>query len=129
MVLADGHGSLRRSLRLLLEREDVLEVVAEASDLPAAIRHVAAHRPDVLVIDARLPDGSSADRIGRLRARSPRTGIVVISMHDSAVFAEHAFKAGALGFVLIDNADQELPEAVRRVAQGQVYRSPRLGQR
>jgi DNA-binding NarL/FixJ family response regulator len=129
VVLADDHGSLRRSLRLLLEREGDLEVVAEASDLPAAIREVAAHRPDVLVVDARLPDGSSADRIGRLRAPSPRTGVVVISMHDSAVFAEHAFKAGALGFVLIDDADQELPDAVRRVAEGHVYRSQRLRQR
>jgi len=125
-VLADGHAPLRRALRLLLDLEDDLEVVAEAGDLETAARAVLAHRPDVLIVDVRMPDGWSAGRIRRLRAECPSTGIVVITMHLSALFAERALDAGALGFVLKDTADQELPTAVRRVARGQVYTSPRL---
>jgi len=128
VVLADDHAPLRRALRSLLEHEDDLEVVAEASDAEAAARQVASHRPDVLVLDLRMPDGSGANRIARMRAQSPRTGIVVVTMHRSEMFAEHAFKAGALGFVLKDCADDELAKAVRQAAQGHVYRSPRLAQ-
>jgi len=128
VVLADDHAPLRRTLRLLLEREDDLKVVAEASDLQTAAREVAAHRPDVLIIDLRMSGGTSAEWIRRLRAQSPRTGIVVITMHESSLFAEHALNAGALGFVLKDRADEELCDAVRRVARGQAYTSPRLSE-
>ena len=63
VVLVDDHTSMRRTLRLLLEREDDLEVVAEADDLETAVHEVGAHRPDALVVDLRMPDGSSAERI------------------------------------------------------------------
>jgi two-component system, NarL family, response regulator NreC len=126
VVLADDHALLRRALRLLLELEDDLEVVAEAGDLETAAREVVAHRPDVLVVDLRRQDGWGAGRIRRLRAQCPGTGVVVITMHMSALFAAHALDAGALGFVLKDTADQELPTAVRTVARGEVYTSPRL---
>ena len=128
VVLADDHAPLRRALKALLEHEVDLDVVAEASDLHAAVRQVATHRPEVLVLDLRMPDGSTDERIARMREQSPRTGIVVVTMHRSEMFAEQAFNAGALGFVLKDRADDELVEAVRQAAQGRVYRSPRLRQ-
>jgi two-component system response regulator NreC len=126
VVLADDHVALRRTLRLLLDREDDVTVVAEASDLETAARQVAAHRPDVLVLDLRITDRSNAERLARLLAPSPRTGIVVITMHESAQLAQHALDAGALGFVLKDTADHELLDAVRRVARGLTYTSPRV---
>ena len=126
VVLADDHRSLRRALRLLLKREDDLEVVAEAGDLETAVRQMGAHRPDVLVLDFRMPNGSSAEQIGRLHEQSPRTAIVVITMHEEPMFADHAFKAGAIGFVRKDTADLELSDAVRSAACGVQYRSPSL---
>jgi two-component system response regulator NreC len=126
VVLADDHPTLRRTLSRLLEGEDDLEVVAEAGDLETAVRAVGAHRPDVLVLDLRMPNGSSAERIGRLHEQSPRTAIVVITMHENTMFADHALKAGAIGFVRKDTADLELPDAVRSAARGVQYRSPRL---
>ncbi len=126
VVLADDHASLRRNFRLLLEREGDVAVVAEASDMDTAVRLVAAHRPDVLVLDLHLPDGSNSERIEALRVRFPRTGIVVVTMQDSAMFAEQAIGAGALGFVVTDRADQELPDAVRRASLGYVYQSPQV---
>lgn len=126
VVLADAHASLRRTLRLLLEQEEDLRVVAEAADFASALRQVRRHRPDVLVLDLRMPDGSIADWIARLRERSAAVQIVVITMEKSQPFAEQARRAGAIGFVLKDTADAELCDAVRDAARGVRYESPRV---
>jgi DNA-binding NarL/FixJ family response regulator len=126
VVLADDHVPLRRNLRLLLEAEEDLKVVGEAGDLEGAIRQLQAYRPRVLVLDPRMPDGSIAGTIERLREHSPRTEIVIVTMHENEMFADQALKAGAIGFVRKDRADLELADAVRRAAHGLRYRSPRL---
>ena len=127
VLLANDHPALRRSLKQVLECEADLVVVGEASDLETAIRQVSVKRPRVLVLDLRMPGGFSAERIKRLRALSPSTEIVVTTMHADQIFATQAHGAGALGFVLADAADLELPEAVRRAASGSAYTSPRIG--
>ena len=104
-------------------------MIAEASELTAAVRLVRAHRPDVLVLDLRMPGGSSIETIGKLREQAPDTQIVVVTMEDSPVFAQRALDAGALGFVVKDLADEELPQAVRAAARGEEYVSPRLAAR
>lgn len=126
VVLADNHAAMRRSLRLLLEREEDLMVVAEADDFEGALPQVGECRPDVLVVDLRMPDGSSLERIRALRERLPGTEIVAITMHTNQLFAEQALRGGALGLVLKDIADAELCDAVRRAARGVRYRSPRV---
>jgi len=110
----------------VLEYEQDITVVVEAGDLESAIRGMGSHRPDVLVLDLRMPNGSSSERIERLRGHSPRTAIVIITMQANEMFAELALKAGAIGFVLKDHADQELACAVRDAARGVEYRSPHL---
>jgi DNA-binding NarL/FixJ family response regulator len=126
VVLANDHSGLRRSLRSLLDDEDGLDVVGEASDFEAAVHEVAAQHPDVLVLDLRMPDGFSAERLKRLRVASPGTEIVVTTMHVNEAFATEAFRAGAIGFVLADSADRELVEAVRRASRGLPYTSSRI---
>jgi two-component system response regulator NreC len=126
VVLVDGHARMRRSLRLLLDGEDGIKVIAEADDLSTAVRHVNDHRPHVLVIDLRMPDGSSIEAIRGLREHVPNTEIVVVTMEASPAFAQHALDAGAIGFVLKDTGDAELPEAVRRAARREEYISPRV---
>ena len=125
-MLADDHAVVRRSLRLMLGREEDVEVIAEASDLWGAVRQVQGHLPRVLLLDLRLPNGSSVEIIRRLRARAPDTEIVVITMEESPLFAQQAIDAGAVGFVLKDKADSELLTAVRRAARGDEYVSPRV---
>lgn len=126
VVLADDHAAVRRNLRLLLDAEEDVEVIAEATDLSMVARHVHGHRPHVLVLDLGLPNGSSIEAIRRLRVQVPDTEIVVMTMQDSPVFAQRALDAGAVGFVLKDRADSELPTAVRCAAQGKRYVSKRV---
>jgi two-component system, NarL family, response regulator NreC len=126
VVLANDHRGLRRSLRWLLDREDDLDIVGEASDFEAALHEVAVGHPDVLVLDLRMPDGFSAKRVAQLRTASPRTEIVVTTMHLNEAFASEALRAGAIGFVVADGADRELVEAVRRAGHGLPYVSPRV---
>ncbi len=126
VVLADDHTLMRRSLRLLLDGEDDVEVVAEAFDLATVVSHVGRHRPNVLVADLRLPTGSSIDVIRKLRAQAPNTEVVVLTMDESPLFAQHAMDAGAIGYVLKDRADSELVTAIRCAANGAEYVSARV---
>jgi two-component system response regulator NreC len=125
-VLAEAHSAMRSSLRLLLESDPAIDLVAEAATLARTREHVRRHAPDVLVLDLRLPDGSCLDAIDELRGHSRRREVVVLTMHDSALLARRALDGGASGFVLKDTADAELGEAVRRAACHEHYTSPRI---
>ena len=129
IVVADDHAVVRSGLRLLLDAEPELEVIAEAGDMPGAIRTVQAHRPAVLVLDLNMPGGSGLDAITTLSASTPESAIVVLTMQDDPAFARRAFQNGALAFVLKEAADDELLEAVRAAARGETYLNPRLGAR
>ena len=127
IVLADDHTIVRSALRVLLDSEQAFEVVAEAGDADEAVRKVRAYKPNVLVLDLSMPGGPSLDRIPDVRAASPSTSIVMLTMEDEPRFAREAFRAGALGFVLKEAADTELVEAVRAAATGVSYLNPQLG--
>ncbi len=129
IVLADDHAVVRSGLRLLLDGEEGFEVVAEAGDVEAARRYVRGHHPAVLVLDLNMPGESSLEAIPAIRAESPDTQIVVLTMQEEPAFARHALGAGALGYVLKEAADDELVQAVRRAAVGETYMNPRLGAR
>jgi DNA-binding NarL/FixJ family response regulator len=129
VVLADDHEVMRRNLRRVLDAEGGISVIAEGDDLGTVIRHVQAHHPNVLVLDLSMGGGSSIEAIRRLRGNVPGTEIVVLKMEENAAFAQHAIDAGAIGFVLKDTADSELPEAIRSAARGREYVSPRVAGR
>jgi two-component system, NarL family, response regulator NreC len=126
VVVGDDHNLVRRGLRLLLERETGFEVVAEAADIPNTMRHVHGHRPHVLVLDLSMPNGSTIEAIGHLREQAPDTAILVLAMEDDPGFAQHALDAGAIGYVLKDVADEDLPKAVRSAARGERFVSRRV---
>ena len=129
IVLADDHRIVRRGLRLILEGEPDLEVIAEAGDAESARRYVLGHHPAVLILDLNMPGGSSLDAIPVIRAESPGTQIVVLTMQDGPDYAREALASGAIGYVLKEAADTELVEAVRRAAAGEGYLKPGLGAR
>src|SRR5881628_3873539 len=128
IVLADDHAVVRAGLRMVLDREEGFEVLAEAGDAESAVRSVLGHKPDVLVLDLNMPgELTSLEAIPRLAAVSPGTRVVVLTMQEDPEFARHALRAGAVGYVLKESADAELVEAIRRVASGATYLNPRLG--
>lgn len=129
IVLADDHELVRAGLRLLLEAEDDFSVLSEAGDVAATERRVAAHRPDVLVLDVHMPDGSSIPAIPRIRQSSPETQVVMLTMRDDPALAREALTAGASGYVLKEAARSELIQAVRFAAAGRTYLTPELGAR
>jgi two-component system, NarL family, response regulator NreC len=126
LVIADDHAVVRAGLRLLLEAEDGITVVAEAGEIDTAGRMVRAHRPDVLVLDLNMPGPASLPAIPEL---AQQTAIVVLTMQNDPAFAREALRSGALGYVLKEAADAELVGAVRAAADGRTYLNPELGAR
>ena len=129
LILADDHAVVRSGLRMLLDSESDFEVVAEASNIEDARRYVRGHHPRVLVLDLNMPGGSSLQAIPEIREESPDTQIVVLTMQQEPAFAREALRAGALGYVLKEAADDELVQAVRLAAAGERYLNPKLGAR
>jgi two-component system response regulator NreC len=129
LLVADDHAVVRSGLRMLLDAEEDLEVVAEAGDIEETRRYVLGHKPDVLVLDLNMPGEASLSAIPGLRDEHPDTQIVVLTMQNDPAFAREALRAGALGYVLKEAADAELVQAVRQAAEGRTYLNPELGAR
>ncbi|HKE80847.1 MAG TPA: response regulator transcription factor [Solirubrobacteraceae bacterium] len=128
IVLADDHAVVRSGLRMVLEREEDFEVVSEAADADSALRTVLGHKPTILVLDLNMPgEPTSLEAIPRVPDVSPNTRVVVLTMQEDPEFARRALRAGAAGYVLKEAADDELVDAIRRVAAGATYLNPRLG--
>jgi two-component system response regulator NreC len=126
IVLADDHTVVRSGLRILLESDGRFSVLAEASDAAAVIEQVRTCRPQVLLLDLNMGSESSLHLIPRLRADSPDTQIVVLTMQEDPTFANAALRGGAVGYVLKDAATEELMNAVLLGARGQIYLDPQL---
>jgi two-component system, NarL family, response regulator NreC len=129
IVIADDHQVVRAGLRLLLEAEEGFRVIAEAGDVATTERRVTAYHPQVLILDLNMPGESSLPAIPRLRSSAPDTQIVVLTMQNDPAFAREALRAGAIGYVLKEAADDELIQAVRLAAAGRTYLNPELGAR
>ncbi len=124
VYLLDDHEIVRRGLRELLEREDDIEVIGESGSAQEAQRRIPALRPDVAVLDGRLPDGSGVDVCREIRARDESIKALILTSYDDdeALFA--AITAGAAGYVLKEVRGTDLVDAIRRVAAGQSLLDP-----
>ncbi|HEX6077960.1 MAG TPA: response regulator transcription factor [Micromonosporaceae bacterium] len=129
VYLLDDHEVVRRGLRDLLEREGDIEVVGESASAEEAARRIPALRPQVAVLDARLPDGSGIDVCRDVRSVDPSIRALILTSYedDEALFA--AIMAGASGYVLKQVRGNDLVEAVRTVAAGQSLLDPAITQR
>ena len=129
IVLADDHPVVRSGLRMLLEAEEDIEVIAETGDVDATRRSVLGHKPSVLVLDLNMPGGSSLEAIPLMADSSPETAVVVLTMQEDPAFAREALRAGARGYVLKQSAGTELVQAIRAAASGGTWLNPELGAR
>ena len=128
-VVVDDHAVVRSGIRLLLEREDDIEVVGEAGSGKDAIFRARAFKPDVMLLDVVMPGESGIDVLPQLLKESPETKVLVLSMQDDPSYVREAFAAGASGYVLKEAADEEVVAAVREIAGGGRYVHPALGAR
>lgn len=130
IVLADDHAAMRQSLRLLLDGEADIDVIAETDSFGSVLEHVRSRRPDVLVLDLGMPDrGSGIETLARLRGELRDTEIVVLTMNDDPAWARRALDSGATALVLKEMADSDLPPAVRGAWRGERYLSPTIARK
>src|SRR5919107_6440970 len=118
VFLLDDHEIVRRGLRELLELEDDIEVVGESCSAREATRRIPAVRPDVALLDARLPDGSGINTCRDVRSIDPGIAALIITSYDDERALANAVAAGAAGYVLKDVRGNTLVASVRRVAAG-----------
>jgi two-component system response regulator NreC len=127
IVIADDHAVVREGLRLLLEAEDNLAVVGEASDLPQTCAVLRDTLPSVLVLDLHMRRDLSLSAMSEVRAASPATAVVILTMDDDPAFVHPAWSAGAAGYVLKEASPSDLVRAIRTVGAGGRYLDPAIG--
>ncbi len=126
VVLADDHAVVRQGIRRFLEEDEAIEVVAEASDGTEAVRLVEKHRPDVVVLDIRMPRVTGVEAARRITSSFPEVRILVLTAYDDDPFVFALLDAGADGYVLKTASATELVSAVRTVHRGQSALSPEI---
>jgi len=121
ILIADDHGIVRAGLRLLLERQVDMEVVAEAADGVEAVEMAISQRPDLAVLDVGMPRMTGLQATREIKAYAPEVAVLILSMHDDERYLFEALHAGASGYVLKREADQDLVAAARAVVDGQAF--------
>jgi DNA-binding NarL/FixJ family response regulator len=124
VLIADDHELVREGLRRVIEAGGDLTVVAEAKDGREAVALAREHRPDVAVIDLRMPGVSGEEATRRITRRERRTKVLVLSAHEEWDRVRGALEAGALGYVVKSAAASELVDAIHALCEGRAYLSP-----
>lgn len=126
VLLIDDHPILRRGLGQLINHEADMTVCGEAEDAPKAFELVGTLRPDVAVVDISLKSGNGIEFIKNVKARYPELPILVLSMHDESLYAERALRAGGLGYIMKEEAIEQVLVAIRRVLTGEIFLSDKM---
>ena len=129
ILIVDDHPFMRAGVAQLLNRQPDLVVLAEAGDVAAAARVIAARKPDLVLTDITLPGRSGLEFIKDLQVSHPGLPVLVVSMHDEMIYAERALRAGARGYIMKEAGGENLLAAIRQIFAGQVYVSPRMAAR
>ena len=124
ILIADDHGIVRSGIRMLIDRQEGMRVVAEAEDGVEAVEKTLAERPDVAILDVSMPRMTGLQAAHEIKAHAPDTAVLMLSMHDDERYSFDALKAGASGYVLKRAADTDLIDAVRAAIRGEAFLSP-----
>lgn len=121
VMLVDDHAVVRAGYTFLLENIDDIEVVAEASDGASALHLFSTIHPDIVVLDLTMPGMNGFDVIGQIREIREDAHILVFSMHEDSAFVERALQEGAYGYISKNSSPEILIDAIRHIAQGEIY--------
>ena len=125
-IVVEDHPVLSEGLRHLIDNQPDLACVGVADNTSDARRLVDQCKPDLMVLDLRLKGGDALDLIKSLRVEQPDLKVLVLSQHDELIFAERALRAGASGYIMKENATDEVMRAIRKVLAGELYFSERV---
>ena len=123
VFIVDDHKILREALIILLSQQENIEVVGEAADGIEALKNIARIKPDIAIIDISLPKLNGIDLASRLKQEFPEIRIIILTMHKSEEFIAKALQAGVKGYILKDNALEELIQSIEAVYQGDIFLS------
>jgi DNA-binding NarL/FixJ family response regulator len=124
ILLADDHTVMRAGLRLLLERQPDMVVIAEAEEGRQAVELADSHKPDVVVLDIAMPLLNGIETTRQIVEKLPKTSVVILSMHSDESYVMRSLRAGARAYLLKDSAEADLIRAIRAVCDGKSFFSP-----
>jgi len=128
ILIADDHGIVRTGLKLLLDRIPDIEVIGEASDGREAVRLAKSLEPNIVIMDIGMPLLNGLDAAAQIIRENERIRVIILSMHTDESYIVRALDAGARGYLLKDNADEDIERAIRSVATGRPFFSPSIAQ-
>ena len=126
VFVVDDHPLLRQGLALLINQQQDLEVCGEAEEAQTAMQAISHRLPDILIVDISLSGPDGLDLLKSIRGSYPSLPVLILSMHDEAVYAERALRARANGYIMKQEATEKVLIAVRRILNGDVYLSDRM---
>jgi len=126
VLIVDDHPIVRQGITLMIEQEPDLEVCGEAEEARAALALIQSARPAVVLLDISLPGPDGFELLKAIRGADPSLPVLVLSMHDESTYAERALRAGANGYIMKQEATENVLVALRRVLRGEMYVSERV---
>jgi DNA-binding NarL/FixJ family response regulator len=126
ILLVDDHAVVRFGIGQLINRQADMEVCGEEEDASRAMTAIAALKPDLVIADISLKESSGLELMRNIKAQYPKLPVLVISIHNEAIYAEIAFRAGALGYLMKGEAVEKVLLSIRRVLEGNIYVSEAL---
>lgn len=128
ILIADDHDVIREGIKSILSTQAEYKVVGEAENGEEALEKVEKLKPDILLLDITMPKKSGLDTLSQVRHTSPKTKIIIITVHRANIYINKALKAGVKGYLHKENVVEDLLPALRRVARGEVYVSPQVSE-
>jgi DNA-binding NarL/FixJ family response regulator len=126
VLVVDDHPLMRQGLALLINQQQDMQVCGEAEEAQAAMQAIAQLQPDIMILDISLKGPDGIELLKNIRATDPDLPVLVLSMHDEAIYAERALRARANGYIMKQEATEKVLVAVRRILSGEVYLSERM---
>jgi DNA-binding NarL/FixJ family response regulator len=126
VLVVDDHPLMRQGLALLINQQQDMHVCGEAEEAHAAMQAIAERRPDIVILDISLNGPDGLEVLKNIRASDPDLPVLILSMHDEAIYAERALRARANGYIMKQEATEKVLVAVRRILNGDLYLSDRV---
>ena len=126
VFIVDDHPMMREGLAQWIGQDPGLEVCGEAGDAPEALEKIALLKPDLVLTDITLPGKSGLELIKDIQTRHPGARVLVLSMHDEALYVERVLRAGGRGYIMKEEGGKKIAQAIRQVLDGHIYVSEKM---